>query len=250
MSEPVIIFDNVSKSYPSYHHVIGGFKNFLFNMPEALSSIRRTGYKALKNISFEVHKGETLGIIGRNGAGKSTTLGLIAGVLKPSTGKVIVKGRISPLLELGAGFHTELTGRENIVLNGVIMGLIRAEVMKKMDEIIEFSGLGEFIDQPIRTYSSGMLARLGFSVVVHLDPDILLIDEILAVGDMDFQKKCLDKMKGFKKNGITMVFVSHSMADVERICDRAMWIENHEVKMTGKPMEIIESYCSYRKTEN
>ncbi len=242
MREPVIIFNNVSKSYPSYHHVIGGIKNFLLNIPKAVGSIRRTGYEALKGISFEAYKGETLGIIGRNGAGKSTALGLIAGVLKPSKGNVIVKGRISPLLELGAGFHPELSGRENVIMNGVLMGLTRAEVMKKIDEIIEFSGLGEFIEQPIRTYSSGMLARLGFSVVAHLDPDILLIDEILAVGDMDFQKKCLDKMTGFRNNGVTIVFVSHSMADVERICDRVIWIDNHIIKDIGTPIDVVSKY--------
>jgi lipopolysaccharide transport system ATP-binding protein len=186
MSELMIVFDRVSKSYPLYHHIIGGFKNFLFNLPKAVSSIKNSSFEALRNISFEVYKGETFGIIGRNGAGKSTTLGLIAGVLKPSKGKVIVKGRVSSLLELGAGFHPELTGRENIMLNGVLMGLTRAEVLKNMDVIIEFSELGEFIEQPIRVYSSGMLARLGFSVVSSLNPEILLIDEVLAVGDMQF----------------------------------------------------------------
>ena len=242
MSELMIVFDRVSKSYPLYHHITGGFKNFLFNLPKAVSSIKNSSFEALRNISLEVYKGETFGIIGRNGAGKSTTLGLIAGVLKPSKGKIIVKGRVSSLLELGAGFHPELTGRENIILNGVLMGLTRAEVLRKMDEIIEFSELGEFIEQPIRTYSSGMLARLGFSVVAHLDPEILLIDEVLAVGDMEFQKKCIDKMMGFKKSGVTIVFVSHSMTDVERICDRVAWIENHTVKTVGEPKITIESY--------
>lgn len=244
MSDPVIIFSNVSKSYPLYHHITAGIKNFLFHLPKAVNQMKNSRFQALKDISFEVYKGETFGIIGRNGAGKSTTLGLIAGVLKPSKGKVSVKGRISPLLELGAGFHPELTGRENIMLNGVLMGLTRAEVLRKMDEIIEFSELKDFIDQPIRVYSSGMLARLGFSVVAHLEPEILLIDEILAVGDMEFQKKCIDKMLGFKKSGVTIIFVSHSMADIERICDRAMWIENHNVKMIGKPKEIVEGYRS------
>ena len=242
MSEPVIIFDNVSKSYPLYYHFTGGIKNFLFHVPKAVSSVRNTKFEALREISFEVYKGETLGIIGRNGAGKSTTLGLIAGSLKPSKGRVIVKGKISPLLELGAGFHPELTGRENIVLNGVLLGLTRNEVTRKMDEIIEFSELRDFINQPIRTYSSGMLARLGFSVITHLDPEILLIDEILAVGDMEFQKKCFDKMEGFKKSGVTMVLVSHSKADIEMICDRVMWIENHTVEMLGKPEEVVPSY--------
>jgi len=242
MSEPVIIFDNVSKSYPLYHHITGGIKNFLLHLPKAVSSIKNSRFEALCNISFEVYKGETLGIIGRNGAGKSTTLGLIAGVLKPNKGRIIVKGRISPLLELGGGFHPELTGRENIMLNGVLLGLTRAGVKKKMNMIIEFSEIGDFVDQPIRTYSSGMLARLGFSVVSSLDPEILLIDEILAVGDMEFQKKCLDKMMGFKKSGVTMVFVSHSMEDVKMICDRAMWIENHSIRMAGTPKDVVLNY--------
>jgi lipopolysaccharide transport system ATP-binding protein len=242
MSEPIIIFDNVSKSYPLYHHITGGIKNFLFHLPKALSSTKNSRYEVLKDISFETYKGETLGIIGKNGVGKSTTLGLIAGVLKPSKGKVVVRGRISPLLELGGGFHPELTGKENIMLNGVLLGLTRNQVKSKMDEIIEFSGLGDFIYQPIRTYSSGMYARLGFSVVAHLDPEILLIDEVLAVGDMEFQKKCLNKMMGFKKSGVTMVFVSHSMEDVERICDRVIWIDHHQIKRMGMPEEVLLNY--------
>jgi lipopolysaccharide transport system ATP-binding protein len=242
MSDSVIIFDKVSKSYPLYHHVTKGFKNFLLHLPKAIDSIKNSQFEALHDISFEVYKGETIGIIGRNGAGKSTTLGLIAGVLKPSKGRVSVTGRILPLLELGGGFHPELTGKENIMLNGVLLGLTRAEVKSKMDEIIEFSELGDFIQQPIRTYSSGMLARLGFSVIAHLNPEILLIDEILAVGDIEFQKKCIAKMMGFKKSGVTIVFVSHSMADVESICDKVMWIENHTVKTVGEPKITIESY--------
>jgi lipopolysaccharide transport system ATP-binding protein len=242
MSEPIIIFDNVSKSYPLYHHITGGIKNFLFHLPKVLSSIKNSRYEVLKDISFETYKGETLGIIGKNGVGKSTTLGLIAGVLKPSKGKVVVRGRISPLLELGGGFHPELTGKENIMLNGVLLGLTRNQVKSKMDEIIEFSGLGDFIYQPIRTYSSGMYARLGFSVIAHLDPEILLIDEVLAVGDIEFQKKCLNKMMGFKKSGVTMVFVSHSMEDVERICDRVIWIDHHQIKRMGMPEEVLLNY--------
>lgn len=243
MKKPVILFDRVCKQYPLYHHITGGIKNVLFHFPSTLSSIKNSRYEALRDISFEVYKGEALGIVGRNGVGKSTMLGLIAGVLKPSGGGVIVKGPVAALLELGAGFHPELTGRENIKLNGIIMGLTRSAVAKKMDEIIEFSELQEFIDQPIRVYSSGMLARLGFSVVAHLDPEILLIDEILAVGDMDFQKKCIDKMMGFKKKGVTIVFVSHSMPDILRICDRVLWIDKHIVRMVGAPEEIVGSYC-------
>ena len=242
MSEPIIIFDHVGKSYPLYHNITGGVKNFLFHLPKAIKQIRDSKFEALKDLSFEVCRGEVLGIIGRNGSGKSTTLGLAAGVLKPSRGLVTVRGRVSPLLELGGGFHSDLTGRENIMLNGVLLGLKRAEVKRKLNEIIEFSELGEFIEQPVRTYSSGMLARLGFSVVAALDPEILLIDEILAVGDMEFQKKCHDKMIGFRKRGITMLFVSHSMEAIRMICDRVLWIEDHLVKMQGDPEQMTAQY--------
>ena len=242
MSDSVIIFDKVSKSYPLYHHVTKGFKNFLFHLPKAIDSIKNFQFEALHDISFEVYKGETLGIIGKNGACKSTTLGLTAGVLKPSKGRVFVRGRILPLLELGGGFHPELTGKENIMMNGVLLGLTRAEVKSKMDDIIEFSELGDFIEQPLRMYSSGMLARLGFSVIAHLDSEILLIDEILAVGDLGFQKKCLDKMMSFKSNGTTIVLGSHSMQDVKRICDRVMWIDSQSVRMIGKPDDVVENY--------
>lgn len=242
MKKRVIVFDHVCKKYSLYHHITGGIKNLVFHLPSVLDSVKNSKYEALKDISFEVYKGETLGIIGKNGAGKSTILGLMAGVLKPSGGRVIVKGQTSALLELGAGFHPELTGRENIMLNGVIMGLTKAKVLRKLDEIIVFSELGAFIDQPIRVYSSGMLARLGFSVVAHLDPDILLIDEILAVGDLEFQNKCIDTMMNFKKKGVTMIFVSHSMPDVKRICDRVAWIDDHTIKMIGATDAVVLSY--------
>ena len=243
MSEPVIVFDKVSISYPLYHHITGGLKSFLLNFPKSFNSIRNSRHEVLREISFSVHQGETLGIIGRNGTGKSTTLGLIAGVLRPSRGEVRVTGRISPFLELGGGFHPELTGSENIMLNGVLLGLTRAEVFQRMDSIIAFSELGDFIDQPIRTYSSGMLARLGFSVIANLDPEILVIDEILAVGDMQFQQKCFDTMMTFKNNGVAMVFVSHAMGDIEKVCDRVIWIDDHAIRMAGKPSEVISSYA-------
>lgn len=243
MREPVIGFYNVSKSYPLYGH-IRGIKNFLFNFPKSLTSMKRERFNALEGISFEIHEGENFGIIGNNGAGKSTTLGLIAGVLKPNSGRVIVRRRVSPLLSLGAGFHQELTGRENVELNGVLLGLTRKEIRRKMDEILEFSELGDFVNRPVRVYSSGMMARLGFSVIAHLDPEILLIDEVLGVGDIRFQKKCLDKMMSFKDSGVTMVLVTHSVASVMNICDRAMWIDNHQVRMIGDPSEVVESYCA------
>ena len=242
MSDIVISLHGVSKGFPLYHHLTGGIKRFLFNLPEGIKSLRTNYFEALKDISFDIHSGEAFGIIGRNGAGKSTLLGLVAGVMKPSKGTIMVKGRVSPLLELGAGFHPELTGIENIMLNGILMGLTRSEVMAKIDEIISFSELGEFIDQPIRVYSSGMMARLGFSVVSTLDPEILLIDEILAVGDGNFQKKCIARMNNFKKNGVTIVFVSHSMDAVEMLCDRAVWIENHELKAIGNTKEVTTAY--------
>ena len=240
--ETAIAFENVSKSYPLYHHITGSIKSFFFHLPRSLESIKNSKYEALHDISFTVSRGEALGVIGRNGAGKSTLLGLIAGVLKPTTGKVTVNGRISPLLELGAGFHFELTGRENIVLNGILLGLSRTDVLGRIDEIIAFSELEDFIDQPIRVYSSGMIARLGFSVVAHLDPEILLIDEILSVGDAGFQRKCIDKMMAFKKNGVTIVFVSHSADSIRQICGKVIWFEDHKVKMQGEVDGILQEY--------
>lgn len=241
MNDPIISFSNVSKSYPFYRHV-RGIKNVLFNFPKSLRSFQEDQFEALRDISFAISAGENFGIVGNNGAGKSTTLGLIAGVLKPNKGKVVVKGRVSPLLALGAGFHPELNGKDNIILNGILMGLTRRQVQSKLEEIIEFSELGEFIDRPIRVYSSGMLARLGFSVVAHLDPEILLIDEVLGVGDIRFQQKCLKKMLTFKESGVTIVLVTHSIASIIELCDRAMWIENHAIKMIGEPREIAVRY--------
>jgi lipopolysaccharide transport system ATP-binding protein len=242
MSLPVISFCHVSKSYPIYHHVTGGIKSFLFHFPEAWRSLRFSRYEVLRDISFSVPKGEALGIIGRNGAGKSTTLGLIAGVLRPTSGTVDVTRRVSPLLELGAGFHRDLTGRENIELNGVLLGLSRKQVLCRQDSILEFSGIGDLIEQPVRTYSSGQLARLAFSVVVHLDPQILLVDEILTAGDASFQEKCVDKMVSFKKDGVTIILVSHMLSQVEQLCDRAIWLEDRTVKATASPAEVVQAY--------
>ena len=217
---PAIVFDDVWKYYPMYQHITGGIKLFLINLPSAIKKLRAGRFYALKGLSFEVSKGEVVGIYGPNGAGKSTALSLIAGVMRPSNGRIKVSGRVAPLLELGAGFQHDLTGRENVVLNGVLLGMTRAEVQSQMDSIIAFADLGEFIDQPIRTYSSGMMARLGFAVAVHTNPDILLVDEILAVGDESFQKKCYAKMAEFKRGGVTIVLVSHDRATMERFCDR------------------------------
>ena len=244
MNKIVIQCTDIRKDFPIYHHFTGGIKNFLFHFPTAIKEMRRSRFTALKNISFEVSAGETVGIIGKNGAGKSTILGLLAGVLKPSFGQVTVDGRIAPLLELGAGFHTELSGRENILLNGILLGMLKREVEEKIDSIIEFSELEKFIDQPIRTYSSGMLARLGFSVAVHCEPDILLLDEVLSVGDQDFQKKCIEKMLGFKRSGKTIVFVSHSEEQVKQICDRLIWIDQGQIRSAGETEAIISDYLN------
>jgi lipopolysaccharide transport system ATP-binding protein len=242
VSDPVIIFNNVSKAYPLYRYITGGVKHFLFNLPTAVRSVKQSNFSVLENITFSINRGETFGIIGRNGVGKSTTLGLMAGVLKPSKGIVEVKERVSPLLELGMGFHPELNGRENIEMNGVLLGLSRKEVLMKMEDIIHFSEIGDQIDHPLRTYSTGMLARLGFSVVVHIDPRLILIDEILAVGDLAFREKCSQKMLSFKDQGITMVIVSHSPDTVENLCDRVLWIQDRTVKMIGSPKEVVEAY--------
>lgn len=238
-----IKFDNVSKYYKLIN--TGGLKSFIFNFFKQVKMYRESTFKALENINFEVKDGEVVGIIGKNGAGKSTTLGLIAGVMKPSLGNVEVKGRIAPLLELGAGFHHDLTGRENIVLNGILLGMSKKNILSKVDDIIAFSELEEFIDQPIRMYSSGMLSRLGFSIAIQTNPDILLIDEVLSVGDKDFKKKCADKIAEFKNKGITIVFVSHDIASVEKICDKVIWIENHKIRMIGSTSDVIKEYNKF-----
>jgi len=247
MKGPIIVVDDISKSYPIYGHLIGSMKEFLFHARSSLKSFKKSSFEALRDVSFEVARGEAVGIIGRNGAGKSTLLGLIAGVLRPTRGRVIVNARVSPLLELGGGFHPDLTGKENILLSGVLLGMTKNEVKAKMQKIIEFSELGDFIEQPIRTYSSGMLARLGFSIVAHLDPELLLIDEVLAVGDKNFQKKCIDKIREFRRNGVTIILVSHSMPDVEKLCDKVVWIEDRSIKFMGKPAEVIERYLKFEE---
>jgi lipopolysaccharide transport system ATP-binding protein len=239
---PAIVFQNVTKNFAP-DPMAAGFKDLLLHLPRRVREYRhRHRFCALNDVSFEVKTGECMGIIGRNGSGKSTTLGLIAGVIKPTLGTVSAPGRICPLLELGAGFHPELSGRENIIVNGVLMGLTRAEVMARVDEIIEFSGLADFIHRQLRVYSSGMMARLGFSVAVHLDPEILLVDEVLAVGDEEFQRKCLAKMQEFRARNVTIVFVTHGMADVEKICDRAILLDGGKVAAIGEAREVVAGY--------
>lgn len=246
MKKAVVIFEEVTKSYPLYTHLTSGFKSFILNFREALNNTKKK-FIALKEISFEIYQGECFGIIGKNGVGKSTLLGLIAGILKPDKGKITVNGKVASLLELGAGFHPELTGRENIILNGIILGMTKKEIMQKIDEIIAFSELEEFIDQPVKTYSSGMLARLGFSVIAHLEFEILLVDEILAVGDLSFQKKCREKFQEFKRKEATIILVTHNLQEILSLCDRTMWLENHQIKMLGNPEEVVQSFQAFSK---
>lgn len=198
--------------------------------------------KVLKDISFEVRKGEAVGLIGKNGCGKSTTLKLLTQIIYPNSGTIEMKGRVSSLLELGAGFHPDMSGRENIYMNAAVFGLTHKEIDKRLKEIIQFSELEAFIDNPVRTYSSGMYMRLAFSVAINVDADILLIDEILAVGDISFQKKCFEKLNDIKRAGTTIVIVSHSMDQIEKICDKSIWIEDGLVKEEGWPKDIHEHY--------
>lgn len=199
-------------------------------------------FVAVNGLSFNVKKGETIGLIGHNGAGKSTTLKLISGILKPTSGRIISRGNIVPMLELGAGFDPELTGRENIYLNGAVLGYTKKFLDDKYNEIVEFSELGDFIESPIRTYSSGMMARLAFSIASMVDPEILIVDEILSVGDAHFQKKSREKMKQLMNGGATVLFVSHDLDQIEELCDRVVWLEHGKCKMIGDTDEIMKLY--------
>ena len=199
---------------------------------------------ALGGVNFSINRGEVVGIIGRNGAGKSTLLKVLSRITYPTSGKIQVNGRIASLLEVGTGFHEELTGRENVFLNGSIMGMSRKEIASRMKEIEEFAGVEKFMDTPIKRYSSGMRLRLGFAVAAHLDPDILLVDEVLAVGDIEFQKKCLKTMDDLRGGGRTVLFVSHNMAAVENLCQRCIWIDNGKVRMDGPADDVIKAYMS------
>lgn len=199
-------------------------------------------FHALKDVSFEVAPGEVLGIVGANGAGKSTLLKILSRVTEPSEGEVVLRGRVASLLEVGTGFHPELTGRENVFLNGVVLGMKRAEVARKFDEIVAFSGVGKFLDTPVKRYSSGMYVRLAFAVAAHLDPEILIVDEVLAVGDAEFQRKCLGKMEEEARSGRTILFVSHNMGAVSAICDRALLMERGNIAASGGAREIVDRY--------
>jgi ABC-type polysaccharide/polyol phosphate transport system ATPase subunit len=201
-------------------------------------------FPALQGVSFAVAAGQTYGIIGRNGSGKSTALKLVAGITKPTSGTVKVVGRISALIELGAGFHPEISGRENVFINGIMLGLSKREIARRFDEIVEFAEMKDFIDAPVKTYSSGMYMRLGFAVAIHVDPDVLLVDEVLAVGDEGFTHKCLDKFSEFKRRGKTIMLVTHSLGLVERFCDQALWLDHGKVRGEGDPRRVVGAYLT------
>ena len=244
MAAPIIDFDRVGKAYALALHRGGGIKNLILNPPRALRNMRSENRVVLEDFSLQIAPGESIAVMGRNGVGKSTLLALIAGVIRPSSGTVTVNGRVSPLLELGAGFHPELTGRDNVMLNGVLLGLRRAEVAARMERIVAFAELTDSIDEPVRTFSTGMTARLGFSVAAHLDPEILLIDEVLAVGDTAFQEKCIDKIREFQRRGVTIVFVSHELKQIRELCDRAVVVADHRAAFVGDVPAAIAYYDS------
>ncbi len=236
--DAVVRVSHLSKRFRLYHERHQSLKQSLLNR-------RRSAHEdfwALRDISFDVHEGETFGIVGHNGSGKSTMLKCLTKILQPDEGTVAVDGTISALLELGAGFHPELSGRENIFLNAAILGVPRRQVQERYDDIVEFSGLEQFIDTPVKNYSSGMFVRLGFAVAINVDPDVLIIDEVLAVGDADFQAKCGDKIADYRDRNKTIVLVTHSMADVVRLCQRAAWIDHGRLRMIGAPNEITDAY--------
>src|SRR5208283_4319433 len=253
MSKPAITIENLGKRYTIDHrraegdalrHAIeGAIRSPLAWLRSGRQKkMQHVDFWALRDVSFKIDQGEVVGIIGSNGAGKSTLLKILSRITIPTVGRIRIDGRSSSLLEVGTGFHAELTGRENIFLNGAILGMTRAEIVRKFDEIVEFSGIEEFLDTPVKRYSSGMYVRLAFAVAAHLEPEILIVDEVLSVGDAAFQKKCLGKMGSFAESGRTVLFVSHNMEAVRSLCQRAIWLKEGRVHQDGKVGEIIETY--------
>ncbi len=241
MLSPISVY-NVSKTYRMYQKPIHRLLEALTRKP------RHHAFECLQNLSFELPQGGTLGIIGENGAGKSTLLKILAGTLTPSTGRVQINGRVAALLELGTGFHQEFTGRQNIFLNASLQGLTDAEIQEKEPAIIDFADLGDFIDRPIKTYSSGMTVRLAFSIATSIDPDILIIDEALSVGDQRFQQKCVERMTGFRKAGKTLIVCSHSMYMINELCKEAIWLEHGAVQARGQAGRVISAYMASQES--
>ncbi|RMH02231.1 MAG: ABC transporter ATP-binding protein [Chloroflexi bacterium] len=246
MTKPAVKFENVSKRYRLGigHSSLRDLVTRPFRKSNEADEYKRTLW-ALRNVSFEVERGSALGLIGPNGSGKTTSLKILSRITQPTSGKVEINGRISALIELGAGFHPDLTGRENVYLNATILGMTRKEIEKRFDEIVAFSGLERFIDTPVKRYSSGMYVRLGFSVAAHVEPDVLLVDEVLAVGDAQFRQKCARRIEELQKLGTTIVFVAHNLYLVKSVCDKAVFLLNGEVQYSGDVDDAIKAYEDY-----
>lgn len=240
MSDIIIKVDNVSIKFNLCREKVDTLKEYIIKLVKG--KIQYDEFWALKNVSFDVERGDSVGLVGFNGSGKSTMLKVIAGVLKPTTGQVIVKGSVAPLIELGAGFDMDLTARENIYLNGAILGHSRKMMDKHYEDIVEFSELHEFMDVPVKNFSSGMIARLAFAIATIGIPDILIVDEVLSVGDYKFQEKCEKRIQNMRDNGTTILFVSHSIEQVEKICNKAVWINKGELKMIGSSVDVCAEY--------
>lgn len=238
----LISFHNVSKSF----HLHGGQKLMRDHLVHFFRLRKKERFFALKHVTFDVNPGESMAVIGPNGAGKSTLLSLVAGLSQPDGGAVSVNGRVAALLELGAGFHPDLTGAENVRLNALLLGLSRKRTRELFEEIVDFSEIGDFISEPLRTYSSGMVMRLAFSVAINVDPEILLVDEVLAVGDTAFQEKCFERVRQFRRSGKTLLCVSHASGMVQKLCDRALWLDHGNVVMTGAIANVMEAYAGHR----
>jgi len=239
----VVSFKNVSKSFILKESYQDELKSYFANLIKHLFSKKEYKKKIiLNNVSFEIKKGEVVGFIGRNGTGKTTLLSMLCNIIRPQDGTIKVDGTVAPLLGLGSGFHHDLSGYENIYLNGVVLGLSIKEINEKIEEIIEFSGIREYIYEPIKVYSSGMLSRLAFSIAIKRDADIIIIDETLSVGDKEFSKKSFDALREYKKRGKTIILVSHDLGTVQEFCDRAIWLENGKIKLDGIPFEVIKQY--------
>jgi ABC-type polysaccharide/polyol phosphate transport system ATPase subunit len=238
-AQSVILFHDVSKSFSRHH----GHLLIREHIARLFRGWHGERFHALKHVSFEVKPGESVALVGHNGAGKSTVLGLLAGLVQPDSGGVKVHGRLAALLELGSGFHPDLTGRENVSLNAALLGFSRKETANSFDEIVEFSGIGDFIDEPLRTYSSGMIMRLAFSIAVNVNPDIVLIDEVLSVGDAAFQEKCIAKIRDFREAGKALVCVSHGNSTVRELCDRAIWLDHGELLMDDTVDRVLAAYA-------
>src|ERR1041385_4329761 len=235
-------FDSVSKKYRVYHELDAeSSENLLLRLRHKLRG-NWNDFWALRDVSFEVPRGEALGIIGQNGAGKSTILKLLYNITAPSKGRISINGRLAALIEVASGFHPDLTGRENVYLNGSLLGMNRREISRKLDSIVDFAGVSAFIDTPVKRYSSGMYLRLGFAIAAHLDPDILLLDEVLAVGDAEFQSKCIQRINQLRRAGTTIVFVSHNLGAVENLCDRVLLLRHGEISCSGPPRYVISEY--------